>query len=185
MTKILNVHDTPTPIGTIISQCKTSAPSGFLYCNGTAISRSTYSALFAEVGTAFGTGDGSTTFNLPDLRGRFLRGQDDSQGNDPDAGSRLASASGGNTGDNVGSLQSDGNKQHNHGVNDLGHSHSANWGWQYAGYPGGNGLRSFADNDSTAGNRNVNNNTTGITIQNDGESETRPKNINVRYYIKY
>lgn len=50
---------------------------GFLYCNGAAISRATYKALFDEIGTAHGAGDGSTTFNLPDYRGRFLAGHTD------------------------------------------------------------------------------------------------------------
>ena len=58
------------------------APTGWLKCNGTAVSRSNYAALFAVVGTAFGAGDGSTTFNVPDLRGEFLRGFDDGRGVD-------------------------------------------------------------------------------------------------------
>lgn len=51
-----------------------SSPTGYLLCDGTAVSRTTYSSLFALVGTTWGVGDGSTTFNLPDLRGMFLRG---------------------------------------------------------------------------------------------------------------
>jgi len=51
-----------------------TAPSGWLKANGAAISRTTYSALFAVIGTTFGTGDGSTTFNVPDMRGYFARG---------------------------------------------------------------------------------------------------------------
>jgi microcystin-dependent protein len=54
--------------GIIIPWSSTSIPSGFLECDGTAVSRSTYSALFAVVGTTYGSGDGSTTFNLPDLQ---------------------------------------------------------------------------------------------------------------------
>lgn len=53
----------------------TSAPTGWLLCDGTAVSRSTYASLFAVIATAFGVGDGSTTFNLPDLRGRFPIGK--------------------------------------------------------------------------------------------------------------
>src|SRR3990167_816265 len=52
-----------------------SAPAGYLFCDGTAVSRSTYSALFAILGTIWGVGDGSTTFNLPDLRQRFPLGK--------------------------------------------------------------------------------------------------------------
>lgn len=62
---------------------KTTAPAGWLKANGAAISRTTYSALFAAIGTAFGAGDGLTTFNVPDLRGEFLRGLDDGKGTDP------------------------------------------------------------------------------------------------------
>lgn len=51
--------------------------AGLLYCNGAAISRATYKRLFDQIGTAFGVGDGSTTFNLPDFRGRFLAGATD------------------------------------------------------------------------------------------------------------
>ena len=53
----------------------TSAPLGYLMCDGSAVSRSTYAALFTVIGTAYGVGDGSTTFNLPDLRQRFVLGK--------------------------------------------------------------------------------------------------------------
>ena len=59
------------PTGGMMMWGTASAPTGYLLCNGAAVSRSTYSALFAVVGTAFGSGDGSTTFNLPDFRDRF------------------------------------------------------------------------------------------------------------------
>ena len=55
------------PTATIVPWSSASVPSGFLECDGTAVSRSTYSALFAIVGTTYGAGDGSTTFNVPDL----------------------------------------------------------------------------------------------------------------------
>ena len=61
-------------VGTVITSARTTAPSGYLACNGAAVSRSTYAALFAAIGTTYGVGDGSTTFNLPDLRGLFVRG---------------------------------------------------------------------------------------------------------------
>jgi microcystin-dependent protein len=62
------------PAGTIKGYGGPSAPAGYLLCDGSAVSRTTYSALFAAIGTAFGIGDGSTTFNVPDLRGRVLAG---------------------------------------------------------------------------------------------------------------
>lgn len=60
----------------------TTPPQGWMKANGAAVSRSAYSSLFAAIGTTFGAGDGSTTFNLPDLRGEFLRGFDDGRGVD-------------------------------------------------------------------------------------------------------
>lgn len=58
------------PVGSILDYAGATAPSGWLICDGGAVSRTTYAALFAVIGTTFGAGDGSTTFNLPDLRGR-------------------------------------------------------------------------------------------------------------------
>ena len=57
-------------------------PTGWLECNGNAVSRTTYAALFSAIGTTYGVGDGSTTFNLPDLRGEFVRGWDHGRGAD-------------------------------------------------------------------------------------------------------
>lgn len=79
-----------------------SAPAGWLKANGAAVSRTTYAALFAVIGTTFGAGDGSATFNLPDLRGEFIRGWDDSRGVDS---SRV-----------FGSAQSDDLKSHKHDI---------------------------------------------------------------------
>ena len=59
-----------------------TAPVGYLKANGAAVSRTTYAALYAAIGTTYGSGDGSSTFNLPDLRGEFLRGFDDGRGVD-------------------------------------------------------------------------------------------------------
>ncbi|HLM66620.1 MAG TPA: phage tail protein, partial [Longimicrobium sp.] len=78
---------------------------GWLYCNGNSISRSQYAPLFSVIGTAFGNGDGTSTFDLPDFRGYFLRGADNGRGTDPDAASRGVPAPGGNSGDKVGSIQ--------------------------------------------------------------------------------
>ena len=62
------------PIGAILAFGGAIAPAGWMICNGAAISRTTYAALFAAIGTAFGAGDGSTTFNLPDLRESTIKG---------------------------------------------------------------------------------------------------------------
>ena len=96
-----------TPAGTIVAYGGTTAPGGWLLCDGTAINRITYSSLFDVIGTNFGEGDGSTTFNLPDFRGMFLRGADNGKGRDIDSASITELVAGGNSGDNVGSYQGD------------------------------------------------------------------------------
>lgn len=70
------------PPGMVAAFATSAAPNGWLKANGAAVSRSTYAALFAAIGTTFGAGDGSTTFALPDLRGEFVRGWDDGRGVD-------------------------------------------------------------------------------------------------------
>lgn len=72
----------PVPTGGIIYIPAVNVPTGYLKANGAAVSRSTYAALFAAIGTSYGAGNGSTTFNIPDLRGEFLRGWDDGRGID-------------------------------------------------------------------------------------------------------
>ena len=86
-------------IGTIVPFGGTSAPTGFLVCDGSAISRTTYADLFSALGTTYGVGDGSTTFNLPDLRGRVVAGQDDMGGS---SANLLTNQTGGLDGDTLG-----------------------------------------------------------------------------------
>ena len=83
-----------------------TVPSGYLECNGAAVSRTTYAALFAIIGTNYGTGNGSSTFNLPDLRGEFVRGFDNGRG--ADSGRSIASSQGAS------------NASHNHSFSDSG-----------------------------------------------------------------
>jgi len=87
------------PTGTVLPYAGINAPTGYLFCDGDAISRSTYSSLFGIIETTYGVGDGSTTFNIPDLRGRVIAGQDDMGGASAD---RLTGLSGGVNGDNLG-----------------------------------------------------------------------------------
>lgn len=61
------------PTGQVIDYAGAAAPNGFLLCNGAAVSRTTYAALFAVIGTTYGAGDGSTTFNVPNVSGTFLK----------------------------------------------------------------------------------------------------------------
>lgn len=76
-------------VGAVMYFAMSSAPTGWLKANGAAVSRTTYAALFAKIGTTFGAGDGRTTFNLPDFRGEFIRGWDD--GRNIDDSRRLGS----------------------------------------------------------------------------------------------
>ena len=91
-----------TPSGTVVAFAGAAAPSGYLICDGSAVSRTTYAALFAVISTTYGPGDGSTTFNLPDLRAEFIRGLDNGRGEDP--------------GRTLGSFQSDQIAAHSHDI---------------------------------------------------------------------
>lgn len=88
-----------SPVGVIQDYAGLTAPTSWLFCYGQAISRTTYAALFAVIGTTYGVGDGSTTFNVPDLRGRVVAGQDDMGGT---SANRLTGLSGGVDGDVLG-----------------------------------------------------------------------------------
>ena len=80
------------PTGVVLPFAGSSAPTSWLLCFGQAVSRTTYAALFAVLSTTYGAGDGSTTFALPDLRGRVAAGEDDMGGT---AASRLTTAGSG------------------------------------------------------------------------------------------
>ena len=88
------------PASTVIYVAQNTAPTGYVKANGAALSRTTYADLFAAIGTTFGSGDGSTTFNVPDLRGEFIRAWDDARGVD--------------SGRSFGSAQADEFKSHVH-----------------------------------------------------------------------
>jgi microcystin-dependent protein len=145
------------------------ARQGWLPCDGSAVSRVAYPQLFAALKTSFGAGDGSQTFNLPDFRGRFLRGVDGGAGNDPDRASRAISAKGGAQGDAVGSLQDDAFKSHAHPI--LGHH--------------GRGIDGDSQWDPLALAGWIDKyNQFWKTAEPAGGSETRPKNVDVYWIIK-
>lgn len=95
-----SVTEFTLPSGLIFPYGGATEPTGYLFCYGQAISRTTYADLFTAISTTYGTGDGSTTFNLPDLRGRVVAGQDDMGGS---SANRLTDAvTGGLNGDTLG-----------------------------------------------------------------------------------
>ena len=94
---------TGMPVGSVIAFASGTSPPGFLLCNGQAVSRTTYAALFAAIGTTFGAGDSSTTFNVPNLEDQFIRGK--------------------GSGRTIGSIQADLTRAHAHAISDPGHSH--------------------------------------------------------------
>lgn len=110
--------------GMRIGYCGPTAPSGWLFCFGQAVSRTTYADLFAAIGTAYGAGDGSTTFTLPDYRGRIAVGRDNMGGT---PANRVTSAGSGIAATTLGATGGDQRLQaHNHAasVTDPGHNHT-------------------------------------------------------------
>jgi microcystin-dependent protein len=145
--------------GAIVAWSTGTAPTGWLECDGSEVSRTTYADLFAIIGEIYGDGDNSTTFNLPDLRGEFIRGFDNGVGNDPDAASRTDRGDG-TTGDAVGTKQADAFEAHTHTYDEP-----------------QEGNRSVG----TAGDVNfTSEGTTGST----GGNETRPRNVAMMWIIK-
>lgn len=122
-------------VGDVKYTARSTAPTGWLKANGAAVSRTTYAALFAAIGTTYGAGNGSTTFNLPDLRGEFIRGWDDARGADP--------------GRVLGSAQADAFKSHTHEVGSIGNLQPGSFGAFLNTGPGGNGLTQAAGGSET------------------------------------
>jgi len=147
-----------TPIGTIQYFAKNSAPFGWLKANGAEVSRTTYIDLFNQIGTTFGSGDGSTTFNLPDIRGETIRVWDDGRGVD--------------SGRNFGSIQGDAFSSHTHGV-----SHNADRWWGNRGTRDWNGSRNTSNG---IGHKN-----TSVNTNSTGGDETRPRNVALLPCIKF
>jgi microcystin-dependent protein len=153
------------PVGTVfmLFHNPTTVPDGYLKLEGQAVSRTTYQALWSIYGTTHGAGDGSTTFNLPDMRGIFPRGFDNGRGKD--------------SGRQFGNYQDDGLKSHNHPlwgvVQGTGvgggtkmvpafNQSLKEWSWQTA---------TYMQNASGIGNT--------------GSTETRPKNLTCIFIVKY
>ena len=178
------------PSGSVFCMAVATVPSGYLECNGAAVSRTTYSVLFAVIGTAYGTGNGSSTFNLPDLRGEFVRGFDNGKGTD--------------SGRSIATSQGSQNAQHNHSASATStagaHSHSLNYQRKHVedtgtaaitdirreGGDGDGGSQTFT-NDTTSGfmNNATVSVSTSVSIANQGGNESRPRNVAMMYVIKF
>ena len=172
--RILNVDDLlgMVPSGTVLYFAGRTAPAGWLKANGAAVSRTAYAALFAAIGTTYGAGDGRSTFNLPDLRGEFLRGWDDGRGVDPGRG--------------FGFGQADAMRQHYHGIgyispnNDDGAFVVRNWttaeqqNLQFINGNGNSAIRTLSASSNLG--------TTNAIDESAGE--TRPRNIALLAIIK-
>lgn len=107
------------PTASLMPYAGSSAPTGYLLCDGSAISRTTYSDLFGIIGLTYGVGDGSTTFNIPDLRGRVIAGQDDMGGS---SANRLTGQTGGVDGTDLGNVG--GQEEHTLTSAQMQHNHS-------------------------------------------------------------
>lgn len=158
-----------SPIGSVVSYAGATAPSQWLFCFGQAVSRTTYASLFSVIGVSFGVGDGATTFNLPDCRGRVEVGKDDMGGSDAGRMSffgSLAKVIGGVFGAashvlTVGQMPS-----HGHGINDPGHDHDQDGeSGQTTGASSGNVRGVFPLNKKTSASQ------TGISVQSSGNNE--------------
>lgn len=204
-------RNTLVPAGSIMAFGGPAAPDGWLLCDGRTVSRSTYAGLFTAIGTSHGGGDGASTFNLPDLRGRFMRGADLGVGRDPDRTGRIAANPGGNIGDTVGTLEAFATAPavnafgiatagaHTHTIVGVGdHAHEQNVTANFG--TGGRGNRVDFNADGAGANQYPQGAATGgagahthsempagdhtHTITG-GDRETRPTNIAVNYIIKF
>lgn len=165
--------DATSPPGTIVAYGGTAEPAGWALCNGQELNRTTEASLFAVIGINYGTGNGSSTFNVPDLRGKFLRGVDNGAGIDPDVNGRTAN--GANVKDAPGSTQGDTLESHTHNV-----IKSLNILEQYNNPSGA----SYQTPAGSFDKIRLNSSTTGYSISNTGGNETRPVNVYVNYIIK-
>lgn len=156
------------PPGTMIQFAGSAAPSGYLWCDGSAVSRTVYARLFAAIGTLWGSGDGSSTFNLPNSQGAFFRGAGD--GLNPSTRT-------------VGSYEADDVKPHNHSITDPGHDHNSVG--RTDGGSGAGRVYGTPSNPTVTLPGMVSSNFTGITQTNNSTgTESRPKNYAVLWCIK-
>ena len=159
------------PPGTVVAFAGSQAPDGWLLCDGRSLDKSDplYKRLFDAIGTSYG-GDANPTFQIPDYRGVFLRGVDGGTKKDPDASSRLAMGKSGtgNSGNAVGSYESDQLASHDHMIPTA-----------FAEAAGGGAFQGDALSSNSNQRQRPQYNTRPA-----GGAETRPKNVSVYYLIK-
>lgn len=175
------------PAGSIIpfGGSADKVPAGWLLCDGREISRSEYANLYDAIAVSWGYGNNSTTFNVPDMRGMFMRGVSDNSGRDKDVDSRLPLKEGGNSGNNVGSYQED-------AIRNITGTLSGQSG-QESSTPNGtgaftiSGLSRYAQ--LTGGGTKMPNYSLSFDASNAENvsvgSDNRPQNVYVNYIIKY
>lgn len=144
------------PSGSILYTASNSVPDGWLLCDGTAVSRDEYSDLFAAIGTTYGGGNGATTFNLPDIRGEFIRALDNGRGIDANR--------------KIGTWQADELKSHKH-ISYFGEGNMQ--------YPNG-----VAERGKLGSGGGIDGDNTYPYTSNTGGDETRPRNIAFPAIIK-
>ena len=174
---VTSVEAGVAPIGSVVAWAgsDTMLPPGWLLCDGTEYSSATYPELASAIGSAHG-GDGASSFNVPDLRGRFIRGVDLGAGRDPDATDRVQPQMGsGASGDNVGSVQGSVFGEHAHGT-------AINFPSNMPG-PGAFGTGTagvFGDVMFGAGTGSVDAQRSSL----EGGAETRPVNVYLNFIIR-
>ncbi|AXX93490.1 hypothetical protein CPU12_10010 [Malaciobacter molluscorum LMG 25693] len=152
-----NLNQFTVPTGFILINPVATIPSGFLECNGSEVSREKYSELFKVIGTTYGGGDKTTTFNLPDLRGEFIRGFDNGRGVDKDR--------------NIGNYQDEQLKNHTHTIRGN-NSFLARYGKD-------------GPFDAVSNYANASDAWYFPMDPSGGGTETRPRNVAMMYCIKY
>jgi microcystin-dependent protein len=162
-------------VGQVVYFARNTAPEGWLKCNGATISRTTYAELFNAIGTTFGAGDGESTFQLPDLRGEFIRGWDDGRG--VDSGRAFGVSQGDSTKRPNTSFTTNNQGNHNHATlssgGTFGHQSKAGDG------PSAIWSRGPGNSVTSSGGSHTH------TITGGGDPETRPKNVSLLSCIKY
>lgn len=175
----------PFPVGMVSPYAGAAAPAGWLLCDGTAVSRTTYAVLFAAIGTTFGAGDGATTFNIPDMRGLLPLGKDNMGGTSANrVTDPTADTLGGAAGEEGHTLTTTEMTTHGHVVSDPGHYHTTP-----GDNAGGNNVGKPAPGNWSGGVGYVSDTkTTGITIGTTGGGQPHNNMSPYRtlnYIVKY